>query len=387
MNSHKYYFLNENVFLKLIDFPAVYNIKTDELYCLDENALEILKKAQNGSKIENKELLEFCLNEKILTEKPVKKRRPLLKQSPVPSLRYLELQITKRCNLKCRHCFIGKSKPLDLPFEKIVNVLKEFEEMQGLRVLITGGEPLMHQYFDRINEILKDFAFRKILFTNGTLLDEKTLRKLNVEEIQFSIDGMKKGHEALRGKGSFDKTLKALKNALDFGFDVSVATVIHKQNIDELDKLEKFIKNLNIREWTVDALTMTGNLKQNKEFWINPQKAGSIMNKYGFLNVEHPRAEEFGCGMHLIAVTASGKVAFCSFFEEQPIGNVEDGLENLWKKKTQILLKELDCAKKNCPFLEVCRGGCRFRAMILSEGNINAPDLVRCFQFGFLPQV
>jgi len=265
MNSHKYYFLNENVFLKLIDFPAVYNIKTDELYCLDENALEILKKAQNGSKIENKELLEFCLNEKILTEKPVKKRRPLLKQSPVPSLRYLELQITKRCNLKCRHCFIGESKPLDLPFEKIVNVLKEFEEMQGLRVLITGGEPLMHQDFDRINEILKDFAFRKILFTNGTLLDEKTLRKLNVEEIQFSIDGMKKGHEALRGKGSFDKTLKALKNALDFGFDVSVATVIHKQNIDDFDKLEKFIKNLNIREWTVDALTMTGNLKQNKD--------------------------------------------------------------------------------------------------------------------------
>jgi len=387
MNSPEYYYLNENVFLKLIDFPAVYNIKTDELYCLDENALEILKKAQNGSKIKNKELLEFCLNEKILTDKPVKKRRPLLKQSPIPSLRYLELQITKRCNLRCRHCFVGESKPLDLPTEKIVNVLKEFEEMQGLRVLITGGEPLLHQDFDRINEILKDFAFRKILFTNGTLLDEKILKKLNVEEIQFSIDGMKKGHEALRGKGSFDKTLKALKNALDYGFDVSVATVIHKQNINELGKLEKYIKNLNIREWTVDGLTMTGNLKNNKELWINPQKAGSIMNKYGFLNVEHPRAEEFGCGMHLIAVTASGKVAFCSFFEEQPIGDLEEGLENLWKEKRQILLKELDCAKKDCPFLEVCRGGCRFRAIVLSEGNINAPDLVKCFQFGVLPQL
>ena len=34
------------------------------------------------------------------------KRRPPIKKSPVPSLRYLELQITDRCNLRCRHCYI-----------------------------------------------------------------------------------------------------------------------------------------------------------------------------------------------------------------------------------------------------------------------------------------
>jgi len=51
-----------------------------------------------------------------------------------------------------------------------VTVLNEFQEMQGLRVLFTGGEPLLHPDFRKVNEFVKDLALRKILFTNGVIL-------------------------------------------------------------------------------------------------------------------------------------------------------------------------------------------------------------------------
>ncbi|GAB5046505.1 radical SAM protein [Thermodesulfovibrio sp. TK110] len=385
MKSDKF-FLNKNFFIKLIEFPALYNIKTDELYSIDDKALKILKNIEKGRflNIKNaKELLEYCIKEGILTEKPQKRIKTLIKQSPIPSLRYLELQITNQCNLRCKHCFVDRQKPQTLSFEKIQKILKEFEQMQGLRVLITGGEPLLHPEFEKINDFIKELAIRKILFTNGLLLNDKILKNLNVEEIQISLDGMKKGHESLRGKGTFDKTIDAIKRAIEYGFQVSIATVIHKGNLTEFDKLENLIKGLKIREWTVDALTITGNLKLHQEVWVPPEEAYKIMQRYGFSMEDHPKAEEYGCGAHLLTVLATGLVAFCSFYEDEPIGNIDEGLENLWKKKKQIILKELDCSKTNCPFLQECRGGCRFRAMVLT-GRKNAPDLFKCYQFGRL---
>ncbi len=387
------YYLNENFFIKLIEFPALYNIKKDEIYCLDEKALKILIDISRGNSLfsnliekDNEKLIEYCLNEGILTETPQKRIRSVIKQSPIPSLRYLELQITNRCNLRCKHCFVISEKchkTQELSFKKIKKILKEFEKMQGLRVLITGGEPLLHSDFRKINDFIKELAIRKILFTNGLLLNNKILENLNVEEIQISLDGMKKGHETLRGKGTFNKTLEAIKKAIEYGFQVSVATVIHKGNITEFDELESLVKNLKIREWTVDALTITGNLKLNKELWVSPKQACTIMQKYGFSIEEHPRAEEYGCGVHLLAILATGSVAFCSFYENEPIGQINEGLESLWKKKKHVILKELECSEINCPFFRECRGGCRFRARSLS-GDEKSPDLFKCYQFGRL---
>lgn len=407
MNLSEYY-LNENFFIKLIEFPALYNIKTDEIYCLDEKALKFLstiltqnkakqkaedkgsmmnlfddtlthKPSQFDNETEFNDLMQFCLNEGILTYIPRRKPHPTIKKSPLPSLRYLELQITKRCNLQCKHCFVDKSSKIDLSFEKIARVLKEFEDMQGLRVLITGGEPLLHPEFDRINNFLPELGLRKILFTNGVLLNDKWLKKLNVQEIQISLDGMKQGHENLRGKNTFNKTISAIKKAIEHGFDVSVATVIHRKNLNEFEKLEELVKNLKVRDWTVDALTFSGNLKSNKEFWVEPEIAGKIMKRYSFSKEEHPRAEGYGCGAHLLAILANGQSAFCSFFEESPLGHINEGLEVLWQRKKQVFLKDLECSLENCPYLNECTGGCRYRAIALS-GKPNSKDLFKCYQ-------
>ena len=102
------YFLSHDAVLKWLETPSVYHIARDELYELDHEAFTLLRKcaSQNGCAISDHDFLDYCLREGLLITDRVSAKHPPLTESPVPSLRYLELQITDRCNLRCKHCFI-----------------------------------------------------------------------------------------------------------------------------------------------------------------------------------------------------------------------------------------------------------------------------------------
>lgn len=373
------YYLSDKCELKLLEFPSLYNIHSDELYQLDESAFDLLKKcAMTGCDVNDKEFLNYCLSEGILVNKMVNIRRSNILQSPIPSLRYLELQITDKCNLKCKHCYIGKPKNHELSIDNIKGLLEEFEDMQGLRLLITGGEPLMHNDFMKLNKILPQFRFRKILFTNGLLLNRDVLKKLNVHEIQISVDGMQKGHEAIRGKGTFKKVISKVEEAMLVGFDVSISTMIHKENLDEFDEMEGLFKSMGIKDWTVDMPSIVGNLEQNMDLSVSPDIAGKYLN-YGFGEGLHGGDEGFACGLHLLSVLADGSICKCAFYSNNKIGDIFEGLRKNWEKIRPIRLDELECFSLSCKVIDVCRGGCRFRAK-----DKYKRDICKCYSYGII---
>jgi radical SAM protein with 4Fe4S-binding SPASM domain len=388
------YFFARDAVLKWIEKPSVYHIGKDDLYELDSDSFEFLNNCatESGCNVKKDEFIDYCLKEGILTEDKVSLERPLLIKSPDPSLRYLELQITNKCNLKCRHCYINPryinppSPPLskggkmefsnknfnELPVKKIRKVLHEFEQMQGLRVLITGGEPLIHRGFKEINEMLPEFFVRKVLFTNGLLLDKKVLKKLNVNEIQISVDGLEEAHDFLRGKGTFRSTIDAVKRAIDSGFEVSISTMVHAKNLGDFDKMERLFQGLGIKDWTVDIPCITGRLKENPEFQISPEQGGKYL-RYGYGNGLHAGASGFACGVYLMAVMADGRVSKCTFYSDSSVGRIEDGLRECWQRIKPVRLNELKC---DCMHIESCRGGCRYRAQLL--GDPYGKDLYKC---------
>ena len=374
-NNKMNYFLTRESVLKWIETPTVYNIKTDELYELDDASFEFLKKcsSKNGCHGKDRQFIDYCLQERLLTTQEIVAKRPPLIKTTVPSLRYLELQITDRCNLRCRHCYISEKAPKELTVKQITGALKEFEEMQGLRLMITGGEPLLHSNFDALNNVLPDFLIRKVLFTNGLLLNKELLRVLNVDEIQISIDGLEKGHDSLRGAGTFSKAVKAVRLAREMGFEVSVATMVHAKNLNDFDEMEKLFSDLEIKDWTVDVPCITGKLKGNIEFQVSPEKGGKYL-RYGYGAGLHGGEPGFGCGLHLLSVMADGKVTKCTFYPDRPVGSIKDGLRKCWENTTPVSLKTLSC---DCEYLEVCRGGCRYRAELL--GDPLGKDLYKCF--------
>lgn len=373
------YYLSGNCALKWLEEPSVYNISADELYELDEAGFEFLKQCADskggGGGLCDREFLAYAVNEGILTTNRKVLKRPPVKKSTVPSLRYLELQINRRCNLKCKHCYIGAQEDAELTLKDTELILSEFEAMQGLRLLITGGEPLLHTEFAQLNRILPDYAFRKILFTNGLLLTKKMLETLNIDELQISVDGLEPGHEALRGKGTFRKTINAIKMAIAAGFTVSVSTMVHSKNLEEFAGMEKLFKGLGIKDWAVDIPCAEGNLKENKMFQLTPEVAGRYLS-YGFGEGLHGGGEGFACGLHLASVMADRKAAKCAFYKDSPVGSLDEGLETCWKRIAPIRLAELKC---DCALLDTCRGGCRYRAELL-EGRLGK-DTFRCYAF------
>ena len=366
--------------MKWLETPSIYQITQDDLYELDHDSFAFLKECatDQGSASKNSAFTDYCLEEGLLTSEQVSLQRPPLVPSPQPSLRYLELQITDTCNLRCKHCYIGDEAGHELAPDQIRAALTQFEEMQGLRVLLTGGEPLLHTKFDEINEMLPDFLLRKVLFTNGMLLTKDLLKTLKVEEIQVSIDGLEQAHDKVRGNGTYKRAMEAVGHALDAGFDVSISTMVHQGNLSDFNTMERLWKDLGIKDWTVDIPCPTGRLTENSELVVTPEEGGKYLG-YGYGEGLHASGKEYGCGLHLMAVLADGRVAKCTFYGENALGTLADGLRTTWQRVHPVRLKDLSC---NCEYLDVCRGGCRYRAELM-EGK-KGRDLYRCMLYGII---
>ena len=286
--------------------------------------------------------------------------------------------MTDRCNLRCRHCYLGESFHQDLSVDQIQRVLKEFEEIQGLRLLLSGGEPMLHPQFWKINEILRNYAFRSILLSNGTLITREATKRLRVHEVQISLDGMKEGHEALRGEGTFEKTLLAIDQLQEANIRVSIATMIHRKNLSEFGQIASLLQSKQIEEWNVDVPCIEGRLKKNQDLWVAPYEAGRFLS-YGYGGGFHSSTNNTTCGAHLCAILSNGRVCKCGLFSQEPVGRIEEGIQNCWERIPRIALKDLFC---KCPVIEVCRGGCRYRAKM--EGDLFQPDLFQCYARGIL---
>ncbi len=381
-----YLTLSPHCSLRLLEKPCIYDRARDELYELDEHAsafVQSLPLPTSEPKVDqaDTEFLTYCFDEGIfsLTTKypPAKKAT----QSPIPSLRYLLLHITTRCNLKCAHCFLGDPNPQDLPFEQIVKVMDEFDGLQGLRLLISGGEPLLHPRFWAINELFERFSFRTVILSNGTMfVDPPAVERLRAQEVQVSLDGIGDSHEALRGRGTYSKTLRGIENLVQCGVDVSIATMVHAGNIREFDRLEEIVRNVGAKEWNIDVPSRAGRWKHSPtEFGV--EQLGSVLTK-GFGGGSHHSADgDWACGAHLCAVMANGNICKCGFYQNSPVGNITDGLANGWRNIPRTKLGQLRC---DCEILQDCRGGCRYRAEV--TGDKFGRDPIMCAANGLPPE-
>ncbi len=370
--------LSPHAVLKNLEERYLYDIEKDELYELNEDGYQFLLRLCRGEcppvRQEDDEFIRFCLDENLIafSENP-RPRKVVLNPSPVPSLRYLELQITDRCNLRCRHCYIGEGSHQDLSRKQIEQVLDQFEEIQGLRLLLSGGEPLLHPHFWEVNAILRDYPFRSVLLSNGTLISGEVARKLRVHEVQISLDGMKEGHESFRGDGTFEKAVRAVDHLHEANIRVSVATMIHRRNLSEFDSLASLLQSLNIEEWNVDVPCVEGRLKENPDLQVSPREAGRFL-AYGFGGGFHGSTKNFTCGAHLCAIMANGTICKCGLFSQEPAGSVEEGLRTGWTRIPRISLKDLAC---KCAVIDECRGGCRYRAKV--QSGLFQPDHFQCY--------
>jgi radical SAM protein with 4Fe4S-binding SPASM domain len=382
MNSRNwksgYLSLSPKASLKMLEQPYVYRIDTDDLFEINDEAFAFLSACDGTAHGElaanDDEFIAYCLSEGILDVLPEPSFRPVrTARSPLPSLRFLELQVTPRCNLTCLHCYQGAPSPVDLPFDAALAVVDQFEEMGGLKLLISGGEPML---YPRLFELLDQTAgrpMRRVLITNGTLIDHRTAGRLAVQEVQISLDGWEHGHEVIRGPNSFGRAMRGIESARAAGIAVSIATMIHSENMDEFDRMAAFIQEIDPVSWGIDVPCAAGRFVRNDRLLVTPEMAAPLM-KYAFGGGSHS-SPGFACGHHLMTVLPSGQGAKCGFFADRPVGDATASLLDCWRSMPITRADELTCGP--CPHIDDCGGGCRFRAP-----DRGAPDPVMCAVFG-----
>lgn len=148
-----------------------------------------------------------------------------------------------------------------------------------------------------------------------------------MHEVQVSIDGIS-SHDMLRGKGTYDKAMRGISNLRSAGIPVSIATMVHRYNAGEFEEMQKLFSELEVVSWSVDVPCVTGNLKKNQDYILDAKEAALFL-KYGFGAGGHESTGDYTCGSHLCAVSPDGTVSKCGFFEDEPVGDVND-LGSAW---------------------------------------------------------
>ena len=152
------------------------------------------------------------------------------------------VNITNRCTLSCKHCFIYREKnPNDRRAEMdtptMLGKLAELQKRHGIQhMLWMGGEPLLRP------DVLREGV---ALFEANTVTTNGTLDPIDLPDCNYvlSIDGPPEINDAVRGKGTFNRVMKTLAGIPNqFRPKIICQCVVTKQNENALVELVDILR-------------------------------------------------------------------------------------------------------------------------------------------------
>ncbi|HEY3357554.1 MAG TPA: radical SAM protein [Polyangia bacterium] len=181
-------------------------------------------------------------------------------ETEVHPLRYLFLELTRRCNLRCRHCGSDcdrDPRPGELGTAEWLAFFDHLAarfDRRRLALVLTGGEPLCHPDCWALFEALRAHGLAFGLVTNGwalTAANVARLRACGVASVTVSLDGLAPAHDWLRGRaGAFDRAVTGVARLAAAGLPFfDVVTCVHPGNLAELPAVRALLQRLGVRAW------------------------------------------------------------------------------------------------------------------------------------------
>lgn len=155
----------------------------------------------------------------------------------------LVVELTNRCNLRCRHCFDERHAGTgDLPLQLLDNVLREARDCGIDHLAFTGGEPTIHRQFGEIVRRVCEAGLTFGFVSNGANLERiypLLLRyKDSFKGATFSLDGAREEtHDALRGEGSYRQVMRAASICLFKTLPFTLNMVLTARNREEVAEM------------------------------------------------------------------------------------------------------------------------------------------------------
>jgi len=321
---------------------------------------------------------------------------------------------TERCNWHCKHCYRESRFVKELDFKSLKDILRQCLQLlnainiTGPRVHmnICGGEPFLRKDLFKLLTLIdkhKDL-FRVQILTNGSLITDeisKDLKKIRtLSPIQVSLEGLQDTNDEVRGKGSFEKVVKAINLLKKNNIPTRVSLTLTRKNLPEIEKLAIYLKGIGVTSFGIRRYVPIGAGKQLEKDMLSPLEIKEFYCKREELKKKLDEHKKFiisyGCedgiflnqsgryycqcgvvkGNHL-TIFANGDILACRRFPEV-VGNAlkKDMLNIHFTSDNLSKYRNLENAHplcKKCPNFKFCLGGAKCISSAYF-GNPFAPD-------------
>mgnify|MGYP002712979744 CR=1 FL=1 len=179
------------------------------------------------------------------------------------------LNLTRRCNLRCAHCYLDaggrrNADPEELATAEVFTLLDDIAALRDeTMVVLTGGEPLLRRDLERIAAHATGLGLMVVVGSNGMALTERRvagLQEAGVRGVGISVDSLDPDrHDAFRGlPGSFARTMDGIDTCRRAGLGLQIHFTVTDDTADELDAMIAFARSCGAIALNVFFLVCTG---------------------------------------------------------------------------------------------------------------------------------
>jgi len=338
-----------------------------------------------------------------------------------PPCRLIAWEVTRSCNLACRHC---RAEAHPEPYEGELStkeakaLIDTFPQAGKPIIIFTGGDPMMRQDVYELVAHAKSRGLTCAFSPNGTLITSETAAKIKecgVDRCSISIDGADAAsHDAFRGvPGAFAASMTGIELLRQAGVPFQINTTVTKSNLSSFKNIFELCQRIGAAAWHIFLLVPMGRAANLGDQVITAEEYEDVLHwLYDFRKTTDMRLKAT-CAPHyyrimrqrahaenikvtpdtfgLDAMTRGclGGVGFCFIShtgQVQPCGYLELNCGNVRQKPfpeiwrdSEVFRNLRDQAKYRgkcgyCEFHNVC-GGCRARAQSMSGNYLDAEPL------------
>ena len=267
----------------------------------------------------------------------------------------VQIELTSRCNLRCRHCFMVSDCGVELSSEEVMGIIDQLVDMGTFYLAFTGGEIFTREDLFEIARYAKRKGFFQTFMTNGTLITPENMeemRKLKPIKFEISLHGATpETHDHItQVNGSFERAVAAIKELVSQGIEVTVKTSLMNLNIHESGDIKTLCEHLGVSHRMNPGIAPMKNgslepLQYDLSFdEMNMYLAAEDLDlSYLTENRESDPAHQFNCkaGKAACSISPSGIVYPCVMMPI-PVGNLrEKSFKEIWQTDPSFELKRL----------------------------------------------
>lgn len=264
----------------------------------------------------------------------------------------VHIDISSRCNENCIHCYIPEQNKCNLMTEEMFDtVLRQCREMNVLNLTISGGEPMLNPSLKRFLLKSQQQNFSVNILSNLTLLSDELIDIIAnnpLFSIQTSLYAMKPEiHDVItRRKGSFQKTLNAIKKLHERDIPLQINCPIMKQNLYYYKEVLKFADSLNVEADSDYSLfgCYDGSLS-NLQCRLSISEINEIINTEFndktrrekldvIVNTKRTEENDYICPVckTSLCISNTGRVYPCEGWQSLTLGNInQTSLKDIWE--------------------------------------------------------